>query len=173
MQTHNAPQVIDLDPVNGEVLAVETVEEAVAAEVSATQATHVAAALSNRKGMTLVEIMIVLTILAGIMVAVGVAAFDALDRANIKQTKVKLEKISAKVQEYYAFQSPAAMPENIKDLTNPPGGEPAYLKEGDIKDAWGQDITYSKTGNRDYELRSPGPDGSDGSADDITLDSGN
>lgn len=151
-----------------ELLApVEAVEAPQAPQVEA-----VVAALPNRKGMTLVEIMIVLTILAGIMVAVGVYAFDALDRANISQTRVKLEKISAKVQEFYAFQSPSAMPEALTDLTSPPGGEPAYLKDVDLKDAWGNDISFSRSGNREFELRSPGPDGADGTQDDVVLESG-
>lgn len=123
-------------------------------------------AIPNR-GMTLVEIMIVLTILSSMMVAVGVYAFDALERAKIKETGLRLNKIDAKVQEYYAFVSPSALPDSLESLVNPPGGEPAYLKEVDIKDAWGRDIVYSRTGDRDYELRSAGSDGSDGNEDDI------
>ena len=131
----------------------------------------VVALLKDRRGMTLVEIMIVLTILAGIMVAVGVVAFDQLDKANIKTTKVKLVKIDNKIQEYYAFQSPAGMPDSLQSLVSPPGGEPAYLKEDDLKDAWGQEITMSLSG-RKYELTSPGPDGANGGTDDITHEGG-
>lgn len=121
----------------------------------------------DRRGMTLVEIMIVLTILAGIMVTVGVFAFDALDRARIQDSKLKLKKVSSKIQEYYAFQSPSALPDSIDNLANPPGGEPAYLKPEDLKDPWGRDIQYTRNGNRSYTLRSAGPDGQDGSQDDI------
>ena len=131
----------------------------------------VAALLRDRRGMTLVEIMIVLTILAGMMVAVGVVAFDQLDKANIKTTTVKLVKIDNKIQEYYAFQSPAAMPDSLQSLVSPPGGEPAYLKENDLKDAWGQEISMSLSG-RKYELSSPGPDGASGGSDDITHEGG-
>ncbi len=164
----------DMNEMTNEELMVQNDDMAVdcGADVTDVEVVRAASMLPNRKGMTLVEIMIVLTILAGIMVAVGVYAFDALDRANIAQTRVKLEKISSKVQEFYAFQSPSAMPDNISDLTSPPGGEPAYLRDQDIKDSWGNPISYSKSGNRAYELRSPGPNGSEGDADDVVLSSG-
>jgi general secretion pathway protein G len=119
------------------------------------------------RGMTLVEIMIVLTIIAGIMVTVGVVAFNQLDNANIKTTQVTLRKVSGQIQQYYSFQTPPALPDSLSELTNPPGGESAYAKETDLKDAWGQEIQYEKSGNKDYKLRSSGPDGQDGTEDDI------
>lgn len=119
------------------------------------------------RGMTLVEIMIVLTIIAGIMVTVGVVAFNQLDNANIKTTQVTLRKVSGQIQQYYSFQTPPALPDSLSELTNPPGGESPYAKETDLKDAWGQEIQYEKSGNKDYKLRSSGPDGQDGSEDDI------
>lgn len=119
------------------------------------------------RGMTLVEIMIVLTIIAGIMVTVGVVAFNQLDKANIQTTRVALRKISGQIQQYYSFQSPPALPDSLTELINPPGGESAYAKDTDVKDAWGQEIQYEKTGNKDYKLRSIGPDGQDGTEDDI------
>jgi len=122
------------------------------------------------RGMTLVEIMIVLTIIAGIMVAVGVAGFNALDRAKIKTSKIKVNKVSSALQDYYAVQEPNALPGQLTDLVNPPGGEKGYLKEEDLKDAWNNDIVYNKTGDRGFELRSPGPDGNDGNEDDITVE---
>ncbi|MEO1269639.1 MAG: type II secretion system protein GspG [Myxococcota bacterium] len=127
-------------------------------------------ALRDRRGMTLVEIMIVLTILAGIMVTVGVYAFDALDRAKIKDTNLKLRKVAQKVQEYYAFKSPNAMPDSLDNLVNPPGGEPPYLKDEDIRDAWGRELSFDRKGDRSFVLRSAGPDGDDGSQDDISLE---
>lgn len=123
--------------------------------------------LGNRRGMTLVEIMIVLSILAGVMVAVGVVAFNQLEKANIQTSRVKLRKLSGQLQQYYAFQTPPALPDSLQDLLNPPGGESAYVKADDLKDAWGQDIVMEKNGNRDYKLVSIGPDGSSGTDDDI------
>lgn len=126
--------------------------------------------LKNRRGMTLVEILIVLSILAAVMVTVGVVAFNQLDNAKRQETKVKLGKIAGQVQTYATLQTPPTLPDGLKDLVEPPNGLKPLLKESDTKDAWGQDIAYTKRGNRSYELRSPGADGQDGNDDDITYE---
>jgi general secretion pathway protein G len=123
--------------------------------------------IKNRKGMTLVEILIVLSILAAIMVTVGVVAFNQLDNAKKQETKVKLGKIAGQVQTFATLQTPPALPDSLQDLVEPPDGLKPLLKESDTKDAWGQDIAYNKKGNRSYELRSPGADGQDGNEDDV------
>jgi hypothetical protein len=109
-----------------------------------------------------------LSILAAIMVTVGVVAFNQLDNAKRQETKVKLGKIAGQVQTYATLQTPPALPDSLRDLVEPGNGLRPLLKESDTKDAWGQDIVYSKSGNRSYELRSPGIDGQDGTEDDIT-----
>lgn len=124
----------------------------------------------SRRGMTLVEILIVLTILAGIMVTVGVVAINQLNNAKIKESKLRLNKLSNKIQEFYAFQEPNGLPDELGNLVSPPGGESPYVKPEDIKDSWGNDVIYNKTSDRNYELRSPGPDGQDGNDDDITVE---
>ncbi len=168
----STPEVVAADMIlNSEVEAVDrSARRLETASPGAGEGRIARRIVANRKGMTLVEIMIVLTILAGIMVAVGVVAFDQLDKANIKTTQVKLQKISSKVQEYYAFQSPSAMPDGMSDLTSPPGGEPPYLQETDTKDAWGRDISISVSG-RSYTISSAGPDGAEGGKDDVILES--
>lgn len=128
------------------------------------------ARIKNRRGMTLVEILIVLSILAAVMVTVGVVAFNQLANANKKQTEVKLGKIAGQIQVYATLQSPPALPDSLNDLVEPPGGLKPLLDEGDIKDAWGQDIAYQKKSNRAFELRSPGDDGQDGTDDDVVLE---
>lgn len=162
------PTLTDLTVLEPEVLEPEVLEPEVLEDAPSDRPSRLP--LPNRRGMTLVEIMIVLTILAGIMVAVGVYAFDALDRAKIKESKLRLNKLSNSIQEYYAFQEPNALPGDLNDLVSPPGGEKGYLKNEDLKDAWGNDIIYNKTGDRAFELRSPGADGNDGSEDDITVE---
>lgn len=150
-----------------EILEPEVVTDAPEESVAERAVVH---ALRRRRGMTLVEIMIVLTILAGIMVTVGVFAFDALDRANIKNTQLKLRKVAQKVQEYYAFKTPNEMPDSLDNLVNPPGGEPPYLKQEDVQDAWGREMSFERKGDRSFVIRSAGPDGDDGSQDDIILE---
>ncbi len=145
----------------------EVLTEPTAKEIRAATWRRLARQRRLQRGMTLVEIMIVLTILAGIMVTVGVVAFEQLKKANIKTTQVKLRKLSGQVQQFYAFQTPPALPNSLQDLISPPGNEGAYVKDTDLKDSWGQDIVYEKSSNREYKLLSAGPDGNQGSEDDI------
>ncbi len=79
--------------------------------------------MNNNRGMTLVEILIVLTILSAIMAVVGVVAFNQLAKAQIKETELRLAKVSNKLQEFYAFNSPPTLPDALSDLVTPPGGE--------------------------------------------------
>ena len=127
-------------------------------------------ALRNRKGMTLVEILIVMSILAAITATIGVVAFNQLANAKTQETKVKLGKIAGQIQVYATLQTPPALPDGLNDLVEPGNGLKPLLKEADTKDAWGQDISYDKKGNQSYELRSPGADGQDGNDDDIVLE---
>lgn len=113
---------------------------------------------SRRRGMTPVELMAALAVLGSLAVAVGVFGLDALaqdDRAQL--TQARLQKIDARIMDYYFAQSPWALPRDLGVLVDPPGDEPAFLKAEDLKDAWGNPIAFTVTHERGYVLRSPGP----------------
>jgi hypothetical protein len=92
------------------------------------------------------------------------------DPANKYETKVRLSKISGQVLTYATLQTPPALPASLEDLVAPGNGLTSLLKASDTKDAWGQDIIYTKKGHRSYELRSPGADGQVGTEDDIVYE---
>lgn len=118
---------------------------------------------ANQRGMTLVEIMIVLTIMASIMGMVGVFVVGAMDNAKIKEAQITADQYASFVEQYYVFTG--EWPDTLEQLTDPPGGN-AMVEE--VKDdPWGNDYRYSKGGNRGFELCSNGPDGSSGGDDDI------
>lgn len=121
-------------------------------------------ALRNNHGMTLVEIMIVLTIMASMMAIVGFFAVDALENSRIKTTQTEVAQISQFIEAYYTFQE--EMPDSLDDLVNPPGGMSPVTREIPL-DPWDNDYQYNKTGNTEFELYSMGPDGNSGSDDDI------
>ncbi len=122
------------------------------------------AALSNNRGMTLVEIMIVLTIMASMMSIVGFFAVGALKNAKIKEAQTEVAQISQFIDSYYTFQE--EMPDTLDDLVNPPGGMAPVTREIPL-DPWRNDYQYSKTSDTEYELYCMGPDGNSGSDDDI------
>lgn len=137
----------------------ETVDAPIAAK-------DVAKAIGNEHGMTLVEIMIVLTIMASIMGMVGVAVVGARNNAKIKEAETQVGIYGAAVEQFYVFTD--GWPDSLEELTDPPGGQPIVEEIKD--DPWGNEYRYSQGGgSRGFELCSSGPDGSSGGDDDICL----
>lgn len=134
----------------------------------------------RRNGLTLMEVMLVLVILGilGSMAAMFVqsARKDALRRttkAEIDVIEGAIERYSMHMLDYPQTQDglQALMEKPSSDTNNRWAGP--YLKPGnDLKDAWGNDYTYeledlgnSATG---VIIKSPGPDKSVGTQDDVT-----
>lgn len=120
-------------------------------------------ALVEAKGMTIVELMIVLTIIASIMGVVGFFVFGALDRANISEARIEIGQLSNMCDAYYLSSSPKKLPDSLQDLAE----GPAPLTEKVPQDPWGNDYIYKKEGNRKFTIYSAGPDGSEGTEDDV------
>ncbi len=129
----------------------------------ATQASR-ASALSQR-GMTLIEIMVVIAILGILATALGVAVTGYLKRSKIKTAQLQLNQIANAVTAYYADEGD--YPSSLDELTK---GAAPYLKEKNLKDPWKTEIIYrypAQRGNGDFDLCSAGPDKKDGTEDDI------
>lgn len=115
--------------------------------------------LSNTKGFSLGEIMIVLVIIGGIMAIVLPKIQDGQKKGQVNQTKMKMTEITTKINEYYAECS--AYPTSLSFITDDDSscknwtGNPK-LKHL-LKDAWGSEFQYSTAGNG-YNLSSLGAD---------------
>lgn len=127
------------------------------------------ALVANQRGMTLVEIMIVLTIMASIMGMVGVFVVGAMDNAKIKEAETQVEQYASFVEQYFVFMG--EWPDSLDQLADPPGGMQPLVERID-DDPWGNPYNYNKGGNRGYELCSNGKDGSNGGDDDICAGGG-
>ncbi len=120
--------------------------------------------MATQRGMTIVELMIVMTIIASIMGVIGYNVFGALTKADVSTTKMEIGKMTEMVNTYYLSSSPRQFPNSLQDLTT--GSSPLTKKIN--KDAWGNDYIFKKISNREFEIISAGPDGSEGTEDDIT-----
>ncbi|WP_413578348.1 type II secretion system major pseudopilin GspG [Bdellovibrio sp. HCB290] len=130
-------------------------------------------AINNRKGMTLIEIMIVLAIIGGISALLLPRLTGSMDKAKVKETKIHMGQISNALQMYYTDCN--KYPQTLEGLTTQDancsnwGPEP-YIKN--IKDRWEHDYVYELNGS-EIHLKSFGKDGREGGSGydaDISLD---
>ncbi len=130
----------------------------------------------RRKGFTLLELMIVIVIL-GILAAIVAPKFlKRGEEAKLTATKVQMKNIEQALKMYKLDNSFYPTTEQgIEALVRKPEGEPEprnwkgpYLD--DIpKDAWGSNFIYISDG-KSYTLISKGPDGEEGTEDDIKVE---
>jgi len=114
------------------------------------------------RGMTLIEIMVVLVILGLIAGAIGYNVFQSLKDAQVKTAKLDLQALSNSVDLYHV--DTGQWPEGIQQLA------PKYLKDLH-KDPWGIDYAYVRSGDG-FDVYSYGPDKAQGGGDDITVHGG-
>lgn len=119
--------------------------------------------LNNSKGFSLVEIMIVLVIIGGLMSIILPKIQDGQRTSEVKNTKMKLNEISTKINEYYA--ECGKYPSAITFITEDDAGCKNWSGNPKLKhllkDSWGSDFQYSVAGNG-YNLKSLGRDKKEG-----------
>lgn len=137
----------------------------------------------RRAGFTLIELLIVIAILVGLS-ALGVVAYTKIKAgADVDSTKVLVKNTAHAVQIFYTNMNRYPTSDaGLKELIDPPAEEKdkekwkgPYLEDGRIPvDPWGNELKYqliedtSGTGTgTTYHVWSLGPDGQDGTNDDI------
>ena len=124
----------------------------------------------NRRGFTLIEIMVVIVILALLAALVGPKIMGRTDDAKIQTTKTQIRNLESALKLYkldsgvypsteqglnalVAIPTVGVIPKNFKE-----GG---YLESKNVpKDGWGNDFLYVSPGEHgDYDLYSYGADG--------------
>ncbi len=119
----------------------------------------------RQRGFTILEIVIVFILLAGIMAFVGPKIFEQMGRAKSSEAKIRIQQLAGQI-ELYKLEV-GRYPENLGSLVRAPGGTDKwagpYAKDEDLKDAWGNDYRYNVPGQgKAYDLVSLGADGREG-----------
>ena len=140
----------------------------------------IAQRFQDKKGFTLIELMIVITIL-GILAVVVVPKFmDLPQKARIQRAKTDIASLGLALNRYNLDNGVYPSTEQgLTALIEKPQSDPApsnyndsgYLEKKSLpKDPWGHDFVYkSPAGNGDpFEIISLGPDGKEGGNDDIS-----
>ena len=122
------------------------------------------------RGMTLIEIMVVILILGMVASLVAVAVIPQFEQAKIDTTRLQIRNFAQALDHYkIRFGKYPGTAEGLESLTNPPKNVKPFLNEIP-KDPWGTDYVYVSPGvssKAGYDIESYGPDGSDGGGDDI------
>ncbi len=133
---------------------------------------------SREHGFTLVEILVVITIIALIMSLVGPRVLNYLTESKVKAAKIQMQSFSSALDLLYldTGRYPSSA-EGLNTLVKPTsamaGWNGPYLKGGSVpNDPWGKPYVYrSPTERSKFEIMSYGADGQEGgtgTAADIT-----
>lgn len=117
-------------------------------------------ALSNQKGMTLIEILIVLGIIAGLATALMQGVFGNRDKAQVRETEIGMNKVVQALQLYNT--DCGSFPSSLDGLIEQGSSDcqswgPTPYLDKYPKDAWNTDLEYESNGTG-FTLRSLGKD---------------
>jgi len=119
----------------------------------------------SERGLTLVEIIVVLIILSSLMAFLAGKLFSTADSAKEKLNRLKMEKLKGMISQYQLQFN--QLPNGLDNLTNGPSGSgDSFVKiadEEDLKDSWGSNFLYALENNgRSYRIKTLGADGVEG-----------
>jgi general secretion pathway protein G len=132
---------------------------------------------SGEEGFTLVEMLVVITIIGMIMALVGPRVLNYLGESKTKAAKIQLESFTSALDLYYLdlgrYPSSNEGLGALVQSTNTPGWNGPYLRGGALpNDPWGHPYLYRSPGDRApytiVSLGSDGQEGGSGTATDIT-----
>jgi general secretion pathway protein G len=123
--------------------------------------------MSNRKhsrGFTLIELIIVITLIAAVMAIVAGKVIQNKRQAEYKIAKTQMTTLAASIDQYES--DVGALPDSLQQLVTAgaEGWLGPYAKAEELKDPWHHPIEYRKPGadDRPYSLTSLGVDGKPG-----------
>jgi general secretion pathway protein G len=123
----------------------------------------------GQRGFTLVEMLVVITIIGLIMSLVGPRVLNYLGESKVKAARIQIQSFSSALDLFFldAGRYPSTS-EGLVALVKPAAGLTAwngpYLKGGSVpNDPWGKAYIYRSPGERaPYEIVSYGADGQEG-----------
>ena len=124
----------------------------------------------GERGMTLIEIMVVVVIIGIIASVVGVSVFNSLDEAKRRVAATQIKQVGDALDLYkLSIGSYPSTAEGLTALTSPKNGEKPFMNSVP-KDPWDNNFVYVYPGSHNtggFDLMSYGPDGVQGGTDDI------
>lgn len=122
--------------------------------------------MSSQRGFTLMELIVVITVLALIAVVIAPQMFDRADDAKRKAAQIQIDKVGAAI-ELYKLET-GRFPGELQDLVTQPANisnwnGPYLKKKALLQDPWQRELIYTQPGEHGrFDLMSLGSDGSAG-----------
>lgn len=125
-----------------------------------------ASRLHNHRGMTLLEIMVVIAIIGILSSAIGFGVVNYMQKAKVDVCKAQLRTVANAI-DLYAVEND--FPTDLREVV-----DTKLLKEKQLKDPWKEDVIYnypaSRSSENRYDLCSKGADKVEGNDDDVCND---
>ena len=118
-------------------------------------------------GFTLIELMVVIAIIAGLATLVGVNLFGALEDADLTNAKAQISLFKTALMSYrIAFKKFPTTGEGLNALITNSKGK-SYLDAKTVPlDPWGNAFVYTSENGRSFVVTSYGADGAPGGSGD-------
>lgn len=122
--------------------------------------------VNSQKGMSLIEILVVLAIIGTIAATVGSSVFGNKEKAKLRIAKIQISKVENAINTFY--NDCDQLPDSLEQLLTEPGAEVceswgpgAYTKQKDLIDPWKNDFVYEQT-SEGFKVMSYGKGGQEG-----------
>lgn len=120
------------------------------------------AAGKKQRGMSLIEIIIVIVLIGAVLTFVGSRVLGGADRAKANLGKSQVQTLAGKVEQFQ--MDTGRLPTSLDELVTAPGNASGWLgpyaKEAELKDPWGNVVEYRTPGESGaFDLIVLGKDG--------------
>jgi general secretion pathway protein G len=112
--------------------------------------------IRRRRGLTLVEIVVVIALLGLLMTILGGSLLGTLESSKVDATRITISQIEGALEIYNVKKG--KYPKALDDASK-------FMRDSQVpKDAWGNDFDYSTNSScgKSYEIISMGKDGKKG-----------
>ncbi len=121
------------------------------------------------RGMTLIEIIIVIALLGTLMTILVRSLTSQQDEAMKDQARLAMGSLQQSLQMYRVHNRkfPPTLDDLVRDSSGSQNWRGPYIEENKLKDPWGTAFGYESDG-KNFKIISPGPDIELGTSDDIS-----